>query len=143
MIWFSRYEGIAKSLCRGMKDGDGECCRSAAFIFSAMLPSGATICPMPSHMGIPTYMAKVCDEVKKIRPDIKVWSGLRFIPYDSSYGLKKLGLMPDAPTVYNCEQIPYKNIYVLDNVIATGRTARAVENVGFIVMAIARDGRRV
>lgn len=145
MIWFGRYEGMLKSLCHGMKNYDSDCCRSAAYIFCSLLPDEATICPMPSHYGCPTYMAKVCQYVSEIRKDIVVWDGLRCIPHDSSYGLKKVGLSPDIPEFFTIGDRPFGSIFVLDNVIATGKTASAVEKDGdgFIVVAIAKDMRRV
>lgn len=143
MIWFGRYEGLLKSLCHGMKEHDADCCRSAAYIFCSLLPTNAIVCPMPSHKGYPTYMAKVCEYVSEIRKDVVVWDGLRSAPHDSSYGLKKVGVRPDAPVMFTIGERPFGNIFVLDNVIATGMTASAVEKDGFIVVAIAKDMRRV
>lgn len=145
MIWFGRYEGVLRSLCRGMKDGDTECCKAAAYIFCSMLPENAIICPMPGHEGKPTYMKDVCYEVFNIRNDVVIWEGLRCVPHESSYHDKKMGIVPDPPTmmVEEDDPIPFGTVFVLDNVIATGRTAAATEALGLVVLAIAKDMRRV
>lgn len=145
MTWLGRYEGYLRYIAKGMKSGDLDCCERAAQLFCGMLPKGATICPMPSHKGGPTYMEDVCMFIQSYRNDIKLWRGLRFESYESSYELKRLGLQPETPVPYMIETVPVDQVFVLDNVIATGRTASVVEKCGcnFIVLALAKDMRRV
>jgi hypothetical protein len=132
-IWFGRYEGWLRWLCRGVRDGDGECIKKAAKLFDLMLPHNCLVIPMPGHNGYADQMKKVCIEMGRIwslqNPEgyAQAWmDALICNPHQPNYLQKKGGGAP-APIEMSMtgEIIGFESVYIIDNVIASGVTASA------------------
>lgn len=128
MIWFGRYEGWLRWLCKGIQAGDTECIKKSAKLFDLMLPNECVVIPMPGHAGFSLQIADVCHELRKLNRRRKLFDCLCCNPHIPSYVQKKNGIHdPIIMGVRACyediEGDGYK--FILDNVIASGVTASA------------------
>lgn len=130
MIWFGRYEGWLRWLCKGVQAGDSECINKAAKLFDLMLPDECVVIPMPSHSGYATRMFDVCHEMWRLK-SLKyrlVVDCLYSNPHEPNYLQKKNGT-PDLISMG--VRASYDDIegdrqkFIIDNVIASGVTASA------------------
>lgn len=128
MIWFGRYEGWLRWLCKGIQAGDTECIKKSAKLFDTILPNECVVIPMPGHAGFAVQMADVCGELYKLNKHRSWCDCLYCNPHIPNYVQKKDGA-PD-PIVMGVRAC-YEDIegdeqkFILDNVIASGVTASA------------------
>lgn len=128
MIWFGRYEGWLRWLCKGVQSGDGECIKKSAKLFDLMLPDECVVIPMPGHQGFATRMADVCRELQKLNRGRRWYDCLYSNPHMPNYLQKKYG---DPKPISMGVRASYDDIkgdgykFILDNVIASGSTASA------------------
>ena len=125
ILWFGRYEGWLRLLCRGVRDGDPDCIDKAARLFDLMLPNRCFVVPMPSHTGRSTVMKSVAegmlgDGCMRIMAD---W--LSCDPHEPSYAQKKAGWIPDRIVMTAERALTGAPVYIIDNVVCTGVTAAA------------------
>jgi len=120
LIWFGRYEGWLRHLARGVRDMDAECVQKAAQLFGIMLPSDAVVVPMPSHKGRADVMLDVAEATGH-----KVVDCLRCEPHESNYTQKKHGFAPCEIKMRVKGAKPKGDVFIIDNVIASGVTAAA------------------
>ena len=121
------YDGILKDICKGLKCCLPRCYSMANDLFDLMIPEGSVIIPMPCHLGMPRYMNPVaqllCENGKR-----ELFPFLHCVPHESHYEVKKRGEIPEEPSMFIAEgmELPKgKDIYIIDNVISSGATARA------------------
>lgn len=88
-IWFGRYEGWLRWLCKGVQVGDTECIKKSARLFDLMLPDECIVIPMPGHEGFATRMADVCHELQKLNHDRWWYDCLYSNPHEPNYLQKK------------------------------------------------------
>lgn len=147
MIWFGRYEGWLRWLCKGVQAGNSECIKKAAKLFDMMLPDNCLIIPMPGHNGYADQMLKVCIEMGCIwalrNPEVRTQAWMDALicnPHQPNYLQKKSGVPAPIEMSLMGDAIGYKTVCIIDNVIASGVTAsaalKAVPNA--IVVALAR-----
>jgi hypothetical protein len=127
-IWFGRYEGWLRWLCRGIRDGDSNCIKKAAKLFDLMLPDECAVIPMPGHLGYATRMSDVCGELFKLNHNRQWGECLWCNSHEQNYLQKKNGV--PAPiemgvTAFYDEIEGDKQKFIIDNVIASGVTASA------------------
>lgn len=125
IVWFGRYEGWLRWLCRGVRDGDPDCIDKAARLFALMLPDRCFVVPMPSHTGRADAMLRVArgvlgDGRMRIMCDF-----LSCRPHEPSYAQKKAGWIPDRIVMTAERALTGAPVYIIDNVVCTGVTAAA------------------
>ena len=132
MIWFGRYEGWLRWLCKGIQAGDIECIKKAAKLFDLMLPDDCLVIPMPGNNGYADQMKRVCVEMGHIwslrNPEgyTQGWSDILICnPHQSNYLQKKNGVPAPIEMSLNGELGINKSVFIIDNVIASGVTASA------------------
>jgi hypothetical protein len=127
-IWFGRYEGWLRWLCRGVRDGDCECIKKAAKLFDLMLPDECVVIPMPGHAGFALQMLDIVHELHKLNKHREWLDCLYSNTHVPNYLQKKYGV--PSPISMGVRSI-YKGIegdgqkFILDSVIASGVTASA------------------
>jgi hypothetical protein len=129
MIWFGRYEGWLRWLCKGIQAGDAECIKKSAKLFDLMLPDECMVIPMPGHLGYATTMKDVCYELHKLNKHRRWLNCLCSNPHAPNYLQKKNGT-PDPISMlvrfsYDDDIRGDKPKFIIDNVIASGVTASA------------------
>ena len=132
ITWFGRYEGYLRTIARGVRDNNPSCIECAAKVFDLMLPKGAVVAPMPSHIGCAVQMLSVANELYRRRPDVVVCDLLRCDPHPGSYAQKKDRITPDPIRMFITPEFhEYSGLrmFILDNVICTGVTASAALEV--------------
>lgn len=132
MIWFGRYEGWLRWLCKGVQAGDKECIKKSAKLFDLMLPDECVVIPMPGHQGFATRMADVCHELQKLNRDRWWYDCLYSNIHEPNYLQKKNGT--PSPIKMSVRAMYYaisedRQKFVIDNVIASGVTASAALEV--------------
>jgi len=120
IIWFGRYEGWLRLLARGVRDRDVECIKKAAHLFDVMLPDNAVVVPMPAHTGRADAMLVVAKMTGR-----KVADCLRCAPHESNYSQKRDGFTPTWIPMFADGETPEGDLWIIDNVIASGVTANA------------------
>lgn len=128
MIWFGRYEGWLRWLCKGVQAGDRECINKSAKLFDLMLPDECIVIPMPGHTGYATRMSDVCLELYKLNRHRTLCDCLHSNAHLPNYIQKKdgtplpitMGVTAEYDDIEGDEQK-----FILDNVIASGSTASA------------------
>lgn len=135
IIYFGRYEGWLRWLCRGVRDGDYECIKKAAELFKLMLPDECIVVPMPSHTGRPVQMLEVACNLVGESERISCVDALYSEPHMSHYDMKKNGIHPGLVSMHayheglktiNESRLP---VFIIDNVIGSGATAASALNV--------------
>lgn len=132
IVWFGRYEGWLRWLCRGVRGEDPECIDRAARLFDLMLPAKrCAIVPMPSHLGYATAMNRVAYRVAEMSGYRMLTDSLTCDPHEASYAQKKAGRFPDRITmriglgVAEGLREMGRQVFIIDNVVCTGVTAAA------------------
>lgn len=118
IIALGKYEQY-RQLCHGVKDGNSRAIQEAAMMLSAIIPTNATLVPIPSHYGYATYMLDLALEVAKVNGcsvDNCIVSSERAKLYD----LKMKGSSLDID--FRLTHRPCGNLYLIDNCIDTGKT---------------------
>lgn len=130
-----------RELCHAIKDGDTEAIRQAAAILSTHVPDGAILVPVPNREGKADYTLLLAEAIKDhCAPErsVHVVDALTGHPHPSLCLLKEAGLPTDGVDF----GFRYRNrreklflasfngstgnpVYLVDNVVDTGRTARA------------------
>ena len=125
----SYYSGVRRNIAKAMKVYDMAAIERAASEMVAMysLPSDALLVPVPSHLGYPTYTLELAERIAKAT-NSEIANVLRGAVRDMLYDRKRqrkqvsehfLGL-------YSIEELPIdRPVFIIDNVLDTGLTARA------------------
>lgn len=137
------------TLAKKIKDGDRIAIRLAAEKMSPLVKKGDILVPVPSHNGRAEYTLTLSRQIATLTGAV-VMDALAGEKRESSYLLKKKGIMLQAGDLgfRLVGQKPEGHVLVVDNVIASGNTARAAVDVvpGATVLALANDpfavGRR-
>lgn len=133
IIYFGRYEGWLRWLCRGVKDGDCECIKKAAELFKLMLPDECIVVPMPAHSGRSVQMKEVAYHLIEKSERLCI-DALYCEPHMSHYDMKKSGIHPELVHMYAYHEgikaikefrLP---VFIIDNVIGSGATAASALN---------------
>lgn len=128
IMWFGRYEGWLRWLCKGVQSGDSECIKKSAKLFDLMLPDECVIIPMPGHAGFALQMADICSELHKLNKHRSWRDCLYSNAHVPNYLQKKNGIpKPISMGIRSgydyikgdCQK------FIIDNVIASGVTASA------------------
>lgn len=129
IIYFGRYEGWLRWLCRGVRDGDYECIKKAAELFKLMLPDECIVVPMPAHTGEPVQMLEVASLIQATAFSVECKNVLRCDPHESHYDIKKSGGIPSIVNM-RCEIFETNGfpVFIIDNVIGSGATAASALN---------------
>lgn len=137
------------TLAKKIKDGDGLAIGLAAEKMSPLVKKGDILVPVPSHNGRAEYTLTLSRQIAALTGAV-VMDALAGEKRESSYLLKKKGIMSQAEDLgfRLMGEIPEGHVLVVDNVIASGNTARAAVDIipGATVLALADDpfavGRR-
>jgi len=123
------YEGINNWLCHKLKENDPQAIAYCARQLAKMLPENAVVIPIPGHHGFALqtlYLAKAINEQSGgIIPVANVLKGNSRV---SNYQAKKEGHLLSAKELGFRQVAPLpkgKELYLLDNVVDTGTTAKA------------------
>lgn len=132
-------------LAKEMKQGNSLAIAIAAAEMERYIPNNAVLVPMPSHQGFATYTLELAKRIGELTK-AEICDTLKGRPRKSLYQLKKEGGNPRKAKFgfYLTDCIPSgKQIIVIDNVVATGATAKAAASVlgDCVVFALADDGR--
>ena len=138
------------TLAKKIKDGDGLAIGLAAEKMSPLVKKGDILVPVPSHNGRAEYTLTLSRQIAELTGAV-VMDALAGEKRESSYLLKKKGIMSQAEDLgfRLIGEIPEGHVLVVDNVIASGNTARAAVDIipGATVLALADDpfavGRRL
>lgn len=131
MIWLGRHEGLLRDCARGVGYGDPIYTTIAANMMVGWIKTGAILVPMPSHIGYATTTLELCKNIKRLSHNtLKVCDCLRCTPHPSCHLQKAEGKYPDTIFMYKngsaCKVSDgSRPVYIIDNVIGTGTTARA------------------
>ncbi len=123
-----RYYGTRmRELAHGIKTGEKNAIAESARILADYVHDNAVLVPMPSHTGKATTMKSLAEAIAKIRPDVEVVDALKSDPHESNYTHKQRLHKPVAVTMHPTgAKIPEgRPVMVVDNVLASGTTARA------------------
>ena len=139
------YSDNRNVVCHAMKGGAHSAILQAAEEMSVLIKEVAkdsVLVPVPSHLGYATYTLVLAKEIAK-RTGIGVADVLKGERRKSLYEMKASGeVVPsDFLKMYVDGPLPTERIILVDNVYATGQTARAaVEAVGDAdLLVYARD----
>lgn len=129
IIYFGRYEGWLRWLCRGVRDSDAECLKKAAELFKLMLPDECIVVPMPAHSGRPVQMREVALLIQSMASKVRCKNVLKCEPHESHYEVKKAGGIPSfidmCCEIFQTDGLP---VFIIDNVIGSGATAASALN---------------
>lgn len=120
------YEADHRAVAHAIKDGDATAIETAAESLRSILGSldNVALVPVPSHFGYATYTLELAHAIGIGT----IFDVLRSEEREPLYDLKLRGVevTPDMLGFYAIGSIPEDmNIVFLDNVVATGTTARA------------------
>lgn len=115
-----------RELCHGVKAGNARAITDAASLLSQIVPTDATLVPIPSHYGRATYTLEIANGISKIVgchiDDCIVGEERRPL-----YELKKKGIATKLN--FRLMHYPIGNIYLIDNCIDTGTTRLAATSL--------------
>ena len=135
------YTDGVPEICHAAKDGDAGAIRKMAEEMAKDLRGDEILVPVPSRSGIATITRRLADEISKIS-GCKVENVLRGPTRESLYELKKNGqaITPEMLGL-QASHIPEGRVMLVDNVVATGTTARAAMKAipGAWMLAYAMD----
>lgn len=118
---YAPYAGRYRELALGLKAGNSEAIDKTAHILAGLIPQGSLIAPMPSHYGRATYMLSVARKMEEM--GYRTTDIFTSNTHESLYKAKKRGKNADIQVkIQTIEKIKEK-IYMIDNVISTGKTA--------------------
>ena len=144
------YQNIElNTLAKKIKDGDGIAIRRAAEKMSPLVKKDDILVPVPSHNGRAEYTLTLSRQIAALTGAV-VKDVLAGEKRESSYLLKKKGIMLQVGDLgfRLIGDKPEGHVLVVDNVIASGNTAKAAVDVisDATVLALAEDpfavGRR-
>lgn len=131
LIGLSPYVGYFREVARGVRDGCSDAIRQMAWHLTGMIHGQHRIIPMPSHLGYPTNILRVSQEMEVISDGRLVSCPvLKSKPHHSHYMMKKWGMTPPEAQMFLDDGFtPSVDDIVIDNVIDTGATANAALKV--------------
>lgn len=147
MTMLEYYVDGANVLCHAAKDGSMEALdiMAKAIATSEQIPQNAVLVPVPQHTGRAGYTRILAEKISLIT-GAEVYDVLACKPHDSTYEAKKKGIEPDF-SFFLTGNIPSgRPVYLVDNVISTGRTfheARKVLGERLIPLVYAVDSTRL
>jgi hypothetical protein len=135
------YTDGVPEICHAAKDGDAGAIHKMAEEMAKDLRGDEILVPVPSRSGIATITRRLADEISKLS-GCKVENVLRGPTRESLYELKKNGqaITPEMLGL-QASHIPEGRVMLVDNVVATGTTARAAMKAipGAWMLAYAMD----
>lgn len=134
-------DNILRSLCHGIKDGNADDIARAARLMAKLVRPGDTLVPIPSRTGVATTAKLLAEAISKIT-GAPVADILKGASRKSMYEMKKGGTIPGEEFLgLHIEGEPPENTVFVDNVVATGTTARAALRLvpGSRLIALAND----
>lgn len=123
-------EGDYRELAHRMKDGDPSAIEEAARRMSKIVLPNSVLVPVPSHTGRSTYTKDLAEAISRMS-GCHVVDALEGLRRESLYSQKKAGVKPSVESlglrIRNGVSLPSDGspILFVDNVVATGTTARA------------------
>lgn len=118
-------DNILRSLCHGIKDGNADDIARAARLMAKLVRPGDTLVPIPSRTGVATTAKLLAEAISKVT-GAPVADILKGASRKSMYEMKKGGTIPGEEFLgLRLEGEPPENTVFVDNVVATGTTARA------------------
>lgn len=118
-------DNILRSLCHGIKDGNADDIARAARLMAKLVRPGDTLVPIPSRTGVATTAKLLAEAISKVT-GAPVADILKGASRKSMYEMKKGGTIPGEEFLgLRLEGEPPDNTVFVDNVVATGTTARA------------------
>lgn len=118
------YAGSLRNLAHEVKAGSG--LEEAARRLAPFVPPRVLLVPMPGRTGQPGALALLAAEVAKRAPGVDVLDALRSNAHPSGYEEKKRHAERTPLVMETIRPIPAgRPVWILDNVIDTGATARA------------------
>lgn len=118
-------DNILRSLCHGIKDGNAGDIARAARLMAKLVRPGDTLVPIPSRTGVATTAKLLAEAISKIT-GAPVADILKGASRKSMYEMKKGGTIPGEEFLgLRLEGEPPENTVFVDNVVASGTTARA------------------
>jgi|GEM_PF-1960012 len=129
VIYIKDYKDGA-ALAHGVKNGDPKAIKQMAEEMASRIPKDATIIPMAGRNGIAGNMLLVANEISKINGN-KVADIITGEKRESLYDLKKQGrdISQMNLGLKLKGKVPKGEIYVIDNVVATGKTATEIKKL--------------
>ena len=134
------YDPDIRALCHAVKDGDPVAILETAALLAPYVPNGSILVPVPNHDGRAGYTLELAKAIRERLPrkDVTVLDALKGLPHPSLCEMKHAGFNL-ASVDYGFdftgrrERMFLKNyngsnghpVFLVDNVIDTGRTARA------------------
>lgn len=134
------YDPDIRALCHAVKDGDRAAIYKTAAMLAPYVRNGSILVPVPNHDGRAGYTLELAKAIREKLPrkDITVLDALKGLPHPSLCEMKHAGLSlssVDYGFEYagRRERMFLKNyngsnghpVFLVDNVIDTGRTAHA------------------
>lgn len=121
-------DNVLRSICHGIKEGDPDAISEAAVLMSDLVSPGDTLVPVPSRHGYATTTLELARRISGIA-GCAVADILGGADRRSLYELKKElppGQFPSGDILgMRLKGDPPENPVIVDNVIATGTTAKA------------------
>ena len=132
-----------EGLTRALKSGNPEAIRRSAKLMAGMVRPDTVLVPVPSHTGRAGYTLQLASELSRLT-GAPVADILVSQPRASSYELKHQGRVLEAGEMefrLAGPSLPDKKIMLVDNVVASGNTAKAAVELlpGASVLALASD----
>ena len=129
----SVYPFTLRKLAKDVKGNKPEAIAIASLLLSEIVTPGAVLIPVPQSDGKARYTLELANSIREIRKDCRVYDILSGECRDRLYDIKKtnpklkgvnLGfkVVADAETSVTLRE--NKNIFLVDNVLATGFTYR-------------------
>lgn len=122
-------EEIAK-LIRQVRKRDRKATAEAASLLAPLIPDYSVMLPVPSHDGSAGCMLEVCGKIEELKPTVAVAGKITCRPHASICEYRKENEeaclpFPEELMMYKNGIINYKNVCIVDDVIASGTTALA------------------
>lgn len=136
-----------KALAKDIKKGNKDTIRMAAEAMTPLVPKGAVLVPIPSHTGKAIETLSLAHEIATLTGG-QVYNCLAGCARESSYELKHHGVVLTSDKMgfeLVKERPDGNNVFLVDNVIASGNTALAALNLipGATVLALASDAQAI
>lgn len=136
IITLTRYEGLMRELAKAVAE-DGarpDVFEKVAYTMAPWIPDGAVVVPMPGRYGMPFWSHMLVKEIVKVNPRVHfAGDWLRCNPHEPRKCVGGTRGEPPMMWVDECfmvpldgvRDVPETDIYVIDNVVASGGTACA------------------
>ena len=131
------YPHTLKKLSKDVKHNKAEAIAIAAILLAQLLTPNAVLVPVPQSSGKADYTLKLANQIKEIRQDCKVCDVLSGNKRQKLYDIKKtqnslegvdLGFKVKYVRKHKRTLKSTPNVYLLDNVLATGFTYLQAKN---------------